>query len=292
MYCTPSASLGAADNSYILSKVLPDVHKKAKEEHESESARGQHLEKWWMHWRHRADMKSAIRWLRGRYITGSRTQRWPFVFSFVSSEILPGDKLQVFAFDDDYSIGILQSKPHLLWYQAKAARLKHEEDYNYSVESVFDTYPWPQKPKTSQIASIAVLSREIRKIRASSQIRIGLRGLYHTLELPGNNPLKMAHAELDAAVIEAYGFSARQDLLEQLLSLNQKLAQPLVSKQMPTAPGIPLHYPNPERLVTNDVVWRDSRQKAVAFYACSFRNVTRSLFHGKYGPSRTQGNCT
>lgn len=238
----------------IQLRVLPDVRKKADEEHESESARGQHLEKWWMHWRHRADMKSAIRRLRGRYITGSRTQRWPFVFSFVSSKILPGDKLQVFAFDDDYSFGILQSKPHLAWYQAKAARLKHEEDYNYSVESVFDTFPWPQKPKVSQINAVANLSREIRKIRASSQVSGGLRGLYHTLELPGKNPLKTAHDDLDRAVMEAYGFTSRQDVLEQLLLLNQRLSQPLVSRQVPTPPGIPSHYQHREKLITSDVV--------------------------------------
>ena len=238
----------------IQSKVLPDVRKKADEEHESESARSQHLEKWWMHWRHRADMKRAIRRLKCRYITGSRTQRWPFVFSFVSSDILPGDKLQIFAFDDDYSFGILQSKPHLLWYQAKAARLKHEEDYNYSVESVFDTFPWPQKPKASQINTIASLGREIRRIRATSEIDGGLRGLYHTLELPGRNPLKTAHDELDRAMMEAYGFTLRQDLLEQLLSLNQRLSQPLVSRQVPTAPGIPSNYPHREKLITSDVV--------------------------------------
>jgi len=34
----------------------------------------------------------------------------------------------------------------------------------------------------------------------------GLRALYRTLELPGQNPLKDAHAALDAAVLDAYGF--------------------------------------------------------------------------------------
>ena len=35
----------------------------------------------------------------------------------------------------------------------------------------------------------------------------GLRALYRTLELPGKNPLK--EVALDAAVLDAYGFSAR-----------------------------------------------------------------------------------
>ena len=40
----------------------------------------------------------------------------------------------------------------------------------------------------------------------------GLRALYRTLELPGVNPLKAAHAALDAAVLAAYVFSARKGL--------------------------------------------------------------------------------
>ncbi len=71
-------------------------------------------------------MKRALQQLNGRYLTGSRTQRWPFVFTFMESSVLPGDKLQIFVFDDDYSFGIIQGKPHLTWYQAKAARLKNE----------------------------------------------------------------------------------------------------------------------------------------------------------------------
>ena len=52
----------------------------------------------------------------------------------------------------------------------------------------------------------------------------GLRALYRTLELPGANPLKDAHAALDAAVLAAYGFSAKKDLLAQLLALNLDVA--------------------------------------------------------------------
>jgi hypothetical protein len=43
-------------------------------------------------------------------------------------------------------------------------------------------------------------------------------------KLPGANPLKDAHAALDTAVLTAYGFSAKRDLLAQLLALNQQVA--------------------------------------------------------------------
>ena len=43
-------------------------------------------------------------------------------------------------------------------------------------------------------------------------------------ELPGRHPLKNAHADLDAAVLDAYGISPKKDLLSQLLELNLSVA--------------------------------------------------------------------
>src|SRR6185503_127416 len=72
--------------------------------------------------------------------------------------------------------------------------------------------------------------------------------VYRTLELPGKNPLKDAHAALDAAVLDAYGFSPQQDLLAQLLELNLAVAARLDAGEAVTAPGVPTDYPEPERL--------------------------------------------
>jgi hypothetical protein len=192
--------------------------------------------------------------LKGRCIAASRTQRLPFVFSFIANNILPSDLIQVFAFDDDYSFGVLQSAAHLAWYQAKAARKKHEEDYTYSAESVFDTFPWPQSPTTSQIKSIVKAGREIRRIRSEALPGMddGLRGLYRTLEMPGQNPLKEAHKALDLAVISAYGFSTKRDVLAQLLKLNEDVATPIKSGKPATPPGIPPGYKDRKFLMTTD----------------------------------------
>jgi hypothetical protein len=72
--------------------------------------------------------------------------------------------------------------------------------------------------------------------------------------LPGENPLKDAHAALDAAVLAAYGFDAGEDLLAQLLALNLEVAGRIDRGQAVTAPGIPPDYPDAERLVTHDCV--------------------------------------
>ncbi|MCX6907253.1 MAG: hypothetical protein NTY01_04330 [Verrucomicrobia bacterium] len=82
----------------------------------------------------------------------------------------------------------------------------------------------------------------------------GLRALYRTLELPGANPLRDAHAALDSAVLAAYGFNAKKDLLAQLLALNQDVAAKIEQGAPVTAPGVPKGYPDPAKLVTEDCI--------------------------------------
>ena len=123
-------------------------------------------------------------------------------------------------------------------------------------ESVFDTFPWPQSPTAKQIEAVAEAGREVRRVRAEAlqNIKGGLRALYRTLELPGANPLKDAHAALDAAVLAAYGFDAKKDLLAQLLALNLDVANRIEAGQPVTAPGVPKNYQGTHRLITGDCI--------------------------------------
>jgi hypothetical protein len=73
-------------------------------------------------------------------------------------------------------------------------------------------------------------------------------------ELTGRNPLKEAYAALDAAVLAAYGFSPRNDLLKQLLDLNLDVAARNDCGEAVTAPGIPHDFPNPKSLITDDCI--------------------------------------
>ena len=74
------------------------------------------------------------------------------------------------------------------------------------------------------------------------------------LELPDAIPLKDAHAALDTAVLAAYGFSAKKDLLAQLLALNEQVAANIEKGKPVTAPGVPKHYPDAKKLVTEDCI--------------------------------------
>ena len=66
--------------------------------------------------------------------------------------------------------------------------------------------------------------------------------------------MKDAQAALDAAVLAAYGFSPKKDLLAQLLALNLEVARREQAGEPVTAPGIPPGYPDPARLVTEDCI--------------------------------------
>lgn len=89
---------------------------------------------------------------------------------------------------------------------------------------------------------------------ALGKIKGGLRAVYRTLELPGKHPLKDAHAALDAAVLKAYGFSAKKDLLKQLLDLNHEVTAREAQGEAVTTPGVPANYPKPAKLVTTDCI--------------------------------------
>ncbi len=239
---------------WVRKHVLPEVEQTARRAvgTDMERARAEHVERWWQFWNVRVGMRAAFRKLK-RYLGCSRVTKRP-IFCFVSVEILPDNALQTFAFNDDYSFGILQSSAHWQWFITKCSKLT--ERFRYTPESVFDTFPWPQAPRKKQVNAVAKAGREIRRLRAETLPKItgGLRALYRTLELPGKNPLKDAHAALDAAVLDAYGFDPAADLLAQLLDLNLAVAARIDAGQPVTAPGVPPTYGDPAPLITDDCI--------------------------------------
>lgn len=197
-------------------------------------------------------MLDAFAALRGRFIACSRVTKRP-IFVFVDTAIRPADALQTFAFDDDYSFGVLQSSIHWQWFIAKCAKLK--SDFTFTPQSVFDTYPWPQAPKPALVRAVAEAGRHIRRLRERALKNVrggGLREVYRVLEAPGKDPLKQAHAALDDAVRDVYGFGKKDDPLVALLALNGDVFERLGSMRPVTAPGIPPDYPTPDDLISED----------------------------------------
>jgi SAM-dependent methyltransferase len=254
-----SASAFTKTLAFVKRRVLPTWQQNAKaEKDESGRTTGEHqnrVQTWWRLKRRRSELLNEIATCQ-RYIVCSRVTKRP-IFAFISTLIRPDSSLTCFAFPDDYSFGILQSNAHSGWFTAKCSKLT--ERFRYTPDSVFDTFPWPQKPRKKQVDAIAKAGRALRRLRAQALrgIKGGLRALYRTLDLPGKNPLQDAHAALDAAVLDAYGFSPRKDLLAQLLALNLDVAARIENGESVTAPGVPADYPHPERLISDDCIRAD-----------------------------------
>jgi len=237
---------------HVQEKVLPTIAAKAKGEVDQDNARRNHLEKWWQHWRSRNDLIQVIQGLP-RYLVCSRVTKRP-IFVFVSSSIRPGDALQVFTFDDNYSFGILQSSLHWQWFLAKCSKFK--SDFRYTPESVFQTFPWPQSPESKSILAVSDAAHNLQEARnqALRKTKGGLREIYKTSELPGRSSIKEAHAELDRCVVEAYGFNASKDPLEQLLKLNYDVYERLISQEAVMPPGIPLGFTSRQDIVSKECI--------------------------------------
>lgn len=240
---------------WVRGNVLPDRERKAKEGIDQDGNMRPHhkafLSRWWQLSFGRPELLSIIAGIP-RYLCCSLVTKRP-IFLFVDSSIRPSNLLQVFTFADDYTFSILQSQTHWRWFVQKSSKLK--SDYRFG-ESVWNTFPWPQSPTAEQIDAVAEAGREVRRVRSGAleKIKGGLRAVYRTLELPGQNPLKDAHAALDAAVLAAYGFAPKKDLLAQLLALNLEVAARLDRGEPVTAPGVPADYPAPSSLVSDDCI--------------------------------------
>ncbi|HKG38477.1 MAG TPA: DNA methyltransferase [Conexibacter sp.] len=193
---------------------------------------------WWHLWRRRQDMLDAIG-SRSRYIALSRHAVWtrPSIYAFVAPDIRPGDALTVFALEDDYSFGILNSTFHRDYFEERCSKMR--VDLRYTSRTVWDTYPWPQAPSDDAAETVADVAERLINFRDERIADgISLEAQYSSLRDPGRNPLKTLQEELDAAVAAAYGFSATEDKLAQLLALNQSMAAEEAGKiTEPRKPG-------------------------------------------------------
>ena len=95
------------------------------------------------------------------------------------------------------------------------------------------------------------------------KLKYSLRDLYRTLEEPGANPLREAHARLDTAVRAAYRgtdsavpsiTNADADPLAFLLDLNLTCAAKESAGEKITPPGLPLPEAERPAFITEDCV--------------------------------------
>lgn len=214
------SNLGAARRAraafrHLEAHVRDDVFNKAKND------TAWH-ERWWQPGRPRHQFLREASGL-SRIVACSRHAARP-VFVFLSRSFLPTESLQVFAFEDDYSFGVLQSSAHWAWAVAKGSKIKGDTRYTMDV---WNTFPWPQALDVARVGAVVGAAKHLRSTRDRLMKENGwsLRSLYQSAEVTGPHPLKQAQAGLDAAVDAAYDLPAGRDRLEFLLELNLCVAE-------------------------------------------------------------------
>jgi hypothetical protein len=204
--------------------------------------RASYRDNWWTFGEPRKDLRPALASLP-RYIATVETAKHR-IFQFLDASIAPDNKLICIALDDAYALGVLSSRVHVVWALAQGSHLGVGNDPVYVKSRCFETFPFPVAAPAQQ-TRIRDLAEQIdahRKRVLAQHAELTLTGLYNVLAKIGADRtakeqaiydkglvavLASFHDDLDAAVLEAYGWddlktqpASDATLLERLVQLN------------------------------------------------------------------------
>ncbi len=179
-------------------------------------------ERWWQHRRSGDDVKGAIAPLT-RYIVTCQVSKYR-CFQYIDADTIPDSTIVAFCREDDYFLGMLESRFHKVWTAAIGTQLREKESARrYIISECFEKFPFPS-PTGSQRQAVAQAARRLDEqrrnvCRPNGSYRRSMTALYN------ENPpwLRTAHAELDAAAADAYGWPADlpdEEILRRLVRLN------------------------------------------------------------------------
>lgn len=189
---------------------------------------------WWLHGESRPGMRNSIASLK-RFIATPTLSKYR-LFVWLQHPTLPDHQTLVFAREDDYFFGVLQSSQHEVWALRMGTSL--EDRPRYTPSSVFETFPLPWPPGKEpqgdpRVAAIAEAARRLVELRdrwlnppdadEATLKKRTLTNLYN--ERPAW--LDNAHQKLNKAVFDAYGWPydlGDEEILARLLALNLERA--------------------------------------------------------------------
>ena len=179
-------------------------------------------DQWWHRRRSGDDVKQAIAPLT-RYIGTSQVSKHRY-FQYIDADTTPDGTIIAFCREDDYFLGILESRFHRVWTAAIGTQLREQESgQRYIISECFEKFPFPT-PTGLQRQAVAQATHSLDTQRRNvcqpnGVYRKSMTNLYN------ENPpwLQSAHAELDRAVADAYGWQADltgNEILKRLARLN------------------------------------------------------------------------
>ncbi len=194
----------------------------------AKNPRKSYREKWWIYAEPRTAMRKKLLGLSGYLAVAGHSKR--LVIVRVDTWTLGSNATDVFAFDDDYSMGILLSRAHDAWAWAQSSTL--ETRLRYTPTTVFETFPWPDPVAAAQREAVASASAALYERRSALCLEhnLGLTKLYNLMDDGAFTDLAALHRRLDEAVVAAYGWpaSVAQDapkLVRRLTELNREISE-------------------------------------------------------------------
>jgi hypothetical protein len=180
---------------------------------------------WWRLARYRPDMKESLQKLNVYYAIPKATKQ--VAVQKVPIDYLPTADLTVIACDDDYLLGVLNSKLHRDWVLAQGGVIG--TGIRYTNTTCFETFPFLWDAPESVKDKIRPLAQALDEYRLQYMLehKIGITKLYNQFFHEPTSQLAKLHAKLDKAVCEVvYGwdYDPTQNYNEALFALNQTLA--------------------------------------------------------------------
>ncbi len=224
-------------------------------------------ENWWLYERARPKLAAKLGKLP-KYIGTPRVAKYR-VFVWLDKSSMPDTSIDAITRDDDTSFGILHSRFHEIWSLRMGTFLGKGNDPRYTPSTTFETFPFPEgltpdipaadyaeDPRAQAIATAAARLNELREnwlnpadlVRREPEVVPGYPDRILAVDEDAARELKKrtltnlynarpawldhAHAALDEAVAEAYGWGddwragvlTDDEMLARLFRLNQQRA--------------------------------------------------------------------
>ncbi|MHB8913288.1 MAG: class I SAM-dependent DNA methyltransferase, partial [Lysobacter sp.] len=188
-------------------------------------------DRWWVIGHPRQQFRRATAGV-SRYVATIETSKHRF-FAFVPAEITPDSTLVTIASDDAAHLGCLCSIVHGIWVEANAGSMGvYIGNVRYNKTICFEPFPFPPVTDEQQVR-IRTLAEQLdahRKRQQAAHPDLTLTGMYNVLDKLRSGAvlsakertihehglvsvLRQLHDELDAAVLDAYGWSDLLPLL-------------------------------------------------------------------------------
>lgn len=184
---------------------------------------------WWLFQRLRAELYRSIQG-KQRVLANSQVSQH-LIFAWVPSNWVYAHTLNIFSEDRDASLAVMQSRIHEVWTRFFASSL--EDRLRYTPSDCFETFPFPAGWETS--AALEDIGRRYHEHRAAVMKRTvgtkkpeGLTATYNRFHDRNERDreilrLRELHAEMDRAVLDAYGWTDIRPVYDFRVQLDERV---------------------------------------------------------------------